>query len=981
MTTNDLNKKIEDALKEKYGGVDLTEAERVIFDKTKISNEGILNEIKKLLGHAKTYTKQGATSDTNVLKALTDLQVARWQSIDKDGRKAYVQVNSVSTLAKSAIDKLFEFADKDQTLAWAVSVFPTQVASFNSLTKKEDIRYVASAKNLLRRFEGGDNSKSLLATLKLISTTHKEGVAYKVLKTEIDRAIERIEYNNQSTIEKTAKIKAKKAEVNALEQKIIQKQGEIRDKEAELNTFLTDNREAIENSKVNEAVARRKFDKLFDLIVSNGTNERPSGPLLLSLSNVFNWYVAKFEKTINAETFSDTCVFEKTTFVDPKYKIIKNETIWSSAYYLYNSISQWDKQKLYTFLNEKITSQNDREKAKVAFETMLECQIIFKNFHREAVEKRNQLGISPSEAASRIDSLSTLPLEKRGKVLEYYNWQFTERIDKMFEESVSSEITSMVALADFVRIVLPKSSIDNNPLIGPESNYNAAGAVSPTKFDVFWLTTKPSGNIWLHPFSEEVENSGEAMVGFSTWQETIKFFYENIELIDDVAPLEIKKYVSGTSDGNASDLEIKLPGFLCHDSFLRPRSWVEVGKDSFFELIKKIVNENSTLDRYGQKNDIVVDDTNEEKWKKYSNQVFAQLVGSYSSLLSKKAVDNAFKFGVEADPNTNARKVNFLSVYNDKENIEGIYSRISQPLVNLVREAGSELSSARAKATAYSSQERDFNNEVVQLQAELATFKSQKRAGNAELDLLKGLDLVGLKKRFNKIYGDGPGSGTSPKRYFIEDVSQMRWYMDKIEELRLDSDFTGKKLALERLERESNEKDFERSLQKLVGHYSGKTIEEKISNSSEEIIQPIIDEAEKYLDEWRKTFYLGPLAKDWAKEIKRYQGEKKNIDNSAIIKEIEDEPIFVSHEEDEHDTPPTPRPDNGNGDGDIAEGFWAKYVKPRYYQGIWIPGIIALGVVAWYFWDNIVEWWNGPAEEEGFNEDDNKGTKAKTKKS
>ena len=234
---------------------------------------------------------------------------------------------------------MFEFANKDQVLTWAKSVFPTEESDFKNCVTPADVRYVASAKNLLRRFKGGDKSEPLLVALKLISTTHKEGVAYKALKPEIDKAIERIEYGKQSATEKKAKIKAKKAEVDALEQKIVQKQGEIRDKQAELSTFLTNNREAIENSKVNEGVARREYDKLFDLIIGGGTNERPNGPLSLELkNNFFDWYIKKFEKTINTETFSNTCVFDKTATIFPKYKVIKNETVWSVAYYLYLSI-------------------------------------------------------------------------------------------------------------------------------------------------------------------------------------------------------------------------------------------------------------------------------------------------------------------------------------------------------------------------------------------------------------------------------------------------------------------------------------------------------------------------------------------------------------------------------------------------------------------------------------------------------------------
>src|SRR4051794_37089858 len=111
---NDITQeKIDAALQEEYGGIkgiDLPEIEKAIFNKDKIENENVLNEVKKILRHAKSVGKEGAVFN---ITALTDLQDAYYQLSSHDKRKAYDHVNSANKLAESTINKLFEFATNE----------------------------------------------------------------------------------------------------------------------------------------------------------------------------------------------------------------------------------------------------------------------------------------------------------------------------------------------------------------------------------------------------------------------------------------------------------------------------------------------------------------------------------------------------------------------------------------------------------------------------------------------------------------------------------------------------------------------------------------------------------------------------------------------------------------------------------------------------------------------------------------------------
>jgi len=104
------------------------------------------------------------------------------------------------------------------------------------------------------------------------------------------------------------------------------------------------------------------------------------------------------------------------------------------------------------------------------------------------------------------------------------------------------------------------------------------------------------------------------------------------------------------------------------------------------------------------------------------------------------------------------------------------------------------------------------------------------------------------------------------------------------------------------------------------------------------------------------------LGVDWTKydgdktEPTEKGGNRKGLVDYLYSKEIGKDVIYHSKEDKE---------DKGN---DVVQKWYEKY----YWASIWIPSLLIIGAVV-VFWQNIVNWWNGPVEEsEGLAEEGSK---------
>jgi len=97
---------------------------------------------------------------------------------------------------------------------------------------------------------------------------------------------------------------------------------------------------------------------------------------------------------------------------------------------------------------------------------------------------------------------------------------------------------------------------------------------------------------------------------------------------------------------------------------------------------------------------------------------------------------------------------------------------------------------------------------------------------------------------------------------------------------------------------------------------------------------------------------------------------KKYSTNPGTIEKPNDEFIIQFDYEQITGTPHQylTRKQEKNDNGDKTEGFWNRYIARYWYAPLWVPVLLA-GLAIFYFWDNISNWWNGPAEEEAVEKD------------
>ena len=1006
--TESLQDKIRKALTEQYGGKALEDVDsaRKIFEHKNVTqgNDAILTKVKELLNYAKTYYNNSAitTFDANSPKALTDLQNARWSAVNSDERNAYEAVNSDDKLAKKTINKLFEIASKSQALDWAKKVFPNETTAFNDCKDQNEIRWVASGLNLLRRFDNGDKTEPLLSSFRSIKT--RDGVVYKALKTRIDSAIERIEVANQSESQKKDAITKKKAEIKDLEQKITLKQAEVNAHQENLDTYISNNADKIRGGQSRVEELRLQFKNCFDII---GTKNKP-GQIRKepSIKKQIDFIRQNILESFKLSTVSDNQIitatipgisenlfYGLTSFVE-QFAEIFTDNVDKNSFLLSIENSnlfsnQQDKEDIKKLIN-KIYSANyslSVDNAKINYPET-------RGFLTKIVKKQRELGLIRNDTQIAFRELG---VEKKPKLIEYndyYNSQITDEL--LAEWKKQAEF-----IPDFLRLmnrVFPQSSSSNPLLTKGDSNElkkkvglnleplldkdveelgytSISSPIAPgTYFDRFY--TLPPIDYKRKPITKK-------------WSEVFNFFWQ---MIPATKLNETDVELSIENKPNFPIKEEKLPAFFTWETngpklmkfnFSERRSFISQSLPAYLEAVKILLEGGVFKNR----KDKTIDDIKFDKnWEKYVRLSFFRNLDNANNISREIANDKKFEYN---NQNSNQRLC-YYSPYSDDIKSDD-YSFIFEPMEEITNDIGKKLINAQAQVGAYSSQIGIFTSNKAKAEAELIALQTSQKKANVDLFVLQGMDLPTLRQKYNAIYQNGSinDNPTGGKRYFAEDLDMMDHYMSFIKDdskrgdnlFGLDNDFTKKDNAIQSLRTKIKTLDGAEQLTVLWTSYSGKSIQEKVANTDKTIVENTVEKVRKFLEEKRKLVYLGPEEKTWLIMIYEYNlskesdpTQKANI--QTIINEIKADPSYSNQKPDEKDDEKDDKKDDNT---TPEESFIDKYIKPYGWAGVWVPTIIIGGIAIWYFWDNLVEWWNGPAEEEGTNEDDKKDIKVKVK--